>query len=72
MNIKKIKEKMIKCDSFIEEEASKLLVELKKENQTYGNIKLVLDSIPTNGAFYFIVKQARELLQKEIDAITIK
>ncbi|MEI5994787.1 hypothetical protein [Candidatus Enterococcus mansonii] len=72
MQFEKVKKKMIQCDVFIENEAVKLLSELKEENTSFGNIRKVLGALPTNDSFGFVVRKARELLEKEIDAITIK
>lgn len=71
MELERAKEKMVHCHKFVEDEAIKLLSELKAENETYGEIRQILERIPMDNYFGFVVKRAKELLEREISTIKL-
>lgn len=72
MELERAKEKMSHCNKFIEDQATELLMELKTENETYGDIQKILESIPMNNYFGFVIRRTKELLEKEISTIKLR
>lgn len=71
MEREKLNEKMITCDEFVENQANELLKELKMETETYGEIRRMLELLPKNNSFGFVVRRTMELLNEEISTIKV-